>query len=116
MPMLPLPLACVADAIPASERPAHFALLARLFTEDVRERRDLPDGADGYAFRFHVRAFDDLARWIANERRCCPFLTFTLEVAPDGGPVWVRLAGPAGTRRFLDAEFPTPIPAPRSAP
>jgi hypothetical protein len=104
----PLPLACVPGAIPAAERGAHFALVTRLFTEDARERRPLADGAAGYAFRFDARAFDDVARWITNERRCCPFLTFGVELSPDGGPLWLRLAGPAGTREFLDAELPGP--------
>ena len=100
-----VPLACVPGAIPAAERRAHFALAGRLFGAELRERRALPDG---YAYRFDAEAFDDVARWMANERRCCPFLTFTLELEPDGGPLWVRLAGPAGTRAFLDAELPAP--------
>ena len=98
-----LALACVPDAIPAAERPAHVERLARLFTTAVRERRTLPDG---YAYRFDADAFDELARWVANERRCCPFLRFTVELAPGDGPVWVRLTGPTGTRAFLDAELP----------
>ena len=102
----PVPLACVPGAIPAAQRPAHFALVTRLFTAAARERRDPSGGAEGYAFRFDADAFDDLARWIANERRCCPFLSFALELAPDGGPLWLRLTGPAGTRAFLDAELP----------
>jgi len=101
-----VPLACVPGAIPAAERPAHFALITRLFTAAARERRDLSGGAEGYAFRFDADAFDDLARWVTNERRCCPFLSFALELAPDGGPLWLRLTGPAGTRAFLDAELP----------
>jgi hypothetical protein len=103
-----IPLACVPGAIPPAERQAHVALAARLLAESVRERRALTGGEDGYAYRFDADAFDDLARWIANERRCCPFLTFTLELAPGGGPVWARLAGPAGTRELLDAELPAP--------
>jgi hypothetical protein len=105
MTATPLPLACVPGAIPAPERPAHFGLISRLFTEALRERRATPD-VDGYAFRFDADAFDDLARWATNERRCCPFLTFALELSPDGGPIWVRLTGPEGTREFLDAELP----------
>lgn len=73
----------------------------------MRERRDIPDG---YAFRFDADAFDDIARFVTNERRCCPFLTFVLEVSPHGGPPWVRLSGPPGTRGFLDAEIPTLTP------
>jgi hypothetical protein len=101
-PAASVPLACVPDALATHERPAHFALLARLFSEAVRERRELPDGA---AFRFDAAAFDDVARFVANERRCCPFLTFTLELTSDG-PLWLRLAGPPGTRDFLEAELP----------
>jgi hypothetical protein len=106
-----IPLACVPGAIPAPDRAAHFALATRLLTIDVRERLVLADGVDGYAYRFDAGAFDDLARWITNERRCCPFLTFALALSPDAGPVWLRLSGPAGTREFLDAELPVPSPA-----
>ena len=98
-----VPLACVPGAIPPGERAAHFARLERLFTREARERRPLPDG---YAWRFDAGALDELARWIAHERRCCPFLRFALELAPDDGPLWLRLTGPAGTHEFLDAELP----------
>ena len=96
------PLACVPDAIPSAERGAHFARLARLFTESVREQRDLPDG---YAFTFDAVAFDELTRWISLERHCCPFLRFTTELTPDAGAIRLQLTGPAGTREFLDAEL-----------
>ena len=97
-----LPLACVPGAIPAEQRSAHFALTARLFGEAARERRALPDG---YAVRFDADALEPLARFVEHERKCCPFLTFTLELAPAGGPLWLRLTGPAGTREFLESEI-----------
>ena len=96
------PLACVADAIPASERARHLALLTRLFTTAVAERRDVPGG---YLYRFDAAALDDVARWIANERRCCPFLAFALEVGPDDAPLRLCITGPEGTRELLDAEL-----------
>jgi hypothetical protein len=97
-----VPLACVPAAIPADARPAHFALARRLFTGSVQERGDLPDGL---AFRFAADAFEQVARFVANERRCCPFLRFEIAVEPDGGPAWLRMTGPAGTRDFLRAEL-----------
>jgi hypothetical protein len=97
------PLACVAGAIPAAERSAHFSLITRLFGTAAREKREVPGG---YAYRFDADAFRELASWIANERRCCPFLTFAIEIAPGHGPIWIRLTGPDGTRAFLDAELP----------
>ena len=39
------------------------------------------------------------------ERRCCAFLRFELTVEPGGGPVWLELTGPPGTREFLQAEL-----------
>jgi hypothetical protein len=98
-----IPLACVPGAIAAEERPAHFALIARLFGTVARERADTPGG---YSFSFPPEAFGDVARFVANERKCCPFLTFELTVAPPDGAVVLRLTGPEGTRAFLDAELP----------
>lgn len=95
--------ACAPGAIPAEERPAHFTLISHLFGTAVLEKQVLPAG---YAFRFAPDAFDQLARFVANERRCCPFLNLAIEVSPEGGPVWLRLTGPAGTRELLDAELP----------
>ncbi|HKG93941.1 MAG TPA: hypothetical protein VKA84_18675 [Gemmatimonadaceae bacterium] len=96
------PLACVPGAIPTADRPAHFALAARLFGDASRERCALPDG---YAFRFEPDALEQVARFVANERKCCPFLTFTIALAAGGGPLWLQLTGPVGTREFLDAEL-----------
>ena len=96
-------LACVPGAIAAADRSAHFALATKLFTVTLRQRHTLPDG---YAYRFDAESVDDLLRWMANERRCCPFLTFAIEVAPAEGAVSLTLTGPDGTREFLDAELP----------
>ena len=96
------PLACVPGAIAADERAAHFELIRRLFGQAAQERRD--DG-DGYAFRFAGDELASVARFVANERKCCPFLTFAIELTGDG-PVWLRMTGPPGTREFLDVELP----------
>jgi hypothetical protein len=97
------PLVCVIDAIPENERPAHFALAAELFGTQAQERLDLPNG---YAVRFEPDAIEALARFVAKERRCCPFLSFTVDVEPNDGPVWLEIVGPAGTREFLAADLP----------
>ena len=98
-----IPLACIVDAIPEHERVAHFALASDLFGQRVQERQDVPQG---YAFRFSPDTFDDVARFLSNERRCCPFLSFDIAIAASGGPVWLRITGPEGARAFLAAELP----------
>ncbi|NIQ54391.1 MAG: hypothetical protein GWN71_13770 [Gammaproteobacteria bacterium] len=95
--------ACVPGAIPAAERAAHFDLVARLFGGDAREKRALENG---YEFRFDAAAFEDVARFVANERECCPFLDFEIDVGAEDGAVRLRLTGPEGTREFLEAELP----------
>jgi hypothetical protein len=95
-------LACVPSAIPAAERASHFALARELFAQLARERTELPDG---YAVRFHAGAFEAVARFVENERRCCPFMNFYLSVVRESGPLWLRMTGPAGTREVLRAEL-----------
>lgn len=97
----PAPLVCRPDAIPPGERDAHFALAARLLAR-AEERVDL---AAGFAFRFPASAFAEVARFVDNERRCCPFVAFSVELAADEGPLWVRMEGPEGTREALAAEL-----------
>ena len=95
-------LACVPAAIPAAVRQAHFALARDLLEVRAEERLPLPDG---YAIRFRADALEAVARFVENERKCCPFLTFALTLDPDCGPLWLRMTGPAGTRAVLDAEL-----------
>jgi hypothetical protein len=49
---------------------------------------------------------EELARFISKERRCCPFLRFEIVIMPGGGPLWLEMTGPEGTRQFLAAELP----------
>jgi len=44
------------------------------------------------------------AEFISLERLCCPFLRFSLEVEPEGGPIWLRLTGREGVKAFIREE------------
>jgi hypothetical protein len=95
---LPTSLACDLQAIPSSERDAHEARARRLFNESVLERRELPDG---YAFRFAADIYPALVAFVANERLCCPFFRFALELSPAQGPIWLHITGPDGAKTLL---------------
>jgi hypothetical protein len=96
-------LACDLGAFDAAERERHTASVERL-RQAVEAVEELPDG---YALR--LPASDDAiqlsADFIAYERRCCPFFNFNLEVAPDGGPIRLRITGRPGVKAFLDGAF-----------
>jgi hypothetical protein len=68
----------------------------------VQETRPLDDG---YALRFQAddAALTELMQLIQLERQCCAFLRFRLTVEPGGGPVWLELTGPGGTKSFLES-------------
>jgi hypothetical protein len=63
--------------------------------------------SDGYSYRFDASAFELIASFVKNERKCCPFLNFAIEVGTSDAPIWLRITGPEGTRDFLDLELPS---------
>jgi hypothetical protein len=68
------------------------------------EMKELPDG---FAFRFSNDRvlFTGLSELATLERLCCPFLTITMELQFDQGPMWLKLTGEDGVKDFLRAEL-----------
>ena len=95
------PLACDLTAITPEERAGHQRLANHLLAEAALETRELPDG---YAFRFPAERFSEVVAFIGNERLCCPFFTFQLEITPAGGPIWLRITGPEGVKAILHVD------------
>ena len=99
--MAGLPVACT---LSESELQARRAGVLAAIRRDQEEARWLPDGV---ALRFAAAPdrLATLAAFIELEHRCCAFLRFRLTVGPGGGPIWLELTGPPGTREFLAAEL-----------
>jgi hypothetical protein len=92
--------ACDIRAIPADERPAHHGLTRRLMA--IATTHETPDG---FSFEFPASEYAAVARFVALERLCCPFLGFTVDVSADHGPLRLYLTGPAGVKPFIRAEL-----------
>lgn len=92
-------LACDLTAIPSSAREEHVVTAPQIF-QTAQEVREL---SNGYAFRFlnEPGKLMAIAKYIENERLCCPFFNFELEVKPDGGALWLRLTGNQGVKELL---------------
>jgi hypothetical protein len=97
-----IPIACQPNAIPVDRRAEHFALATRLFAQAAQEKQET---TDGYAYRFAAEEYPNLVQYIANERLCCPFFRFGLELSPGQGPIWLRLGGGEGVKEFLQSEL-----------
>lgn len=95
--------ACDITAIPSNQRETHLATGRALFSR-AAEMRELPSG---YEFRFvdDPDLIRSLVSFVSLEKLCCPFLNFTIEVAADSGPMWLRLTGAKGVKAFIREEI-----------
>jgi hypothetical protein len=94
-----LPVACTLG--PAALRARRAGLLS-----DLLRRADAHEEiGNGHRLRFAAGGdtLDLIARAVDAERQCCRFLRFGITVEPDGGPMWLELTGPPGTREFVSA-------------
>ncbi|MCL4301005.1 MAG: hypothetical protein KJ077_35050 [Anaerolineae bacterium] len=97
------PLFCDLSALDTAQRARHQANTRQLFGS-VKQIEELPDG---YAFYWSAEAGTILtaAEFITQERLCCPFLDFALEINSEGGPLRLTLTGREGVKQFMLAEL-----------
>jgi hypothetical protein len=94
-------LFCQLGALDAQERNRQIQLHNELRRAIVESR----EHANGYAFRISPDlSLMEVAEWISNESKCCPFFDFLLNVQP-GGAVWLKLAGREGIKPFMKVEL-----------
>ena len=94
---------CNPKALNSLERSQHKQLTDKLLASKtaVREARS------GYEFQFSPSAvsIQELAQWVSNESKCCPFLDFHIDLEREGDLLCLRLTGAAGIKEFMRAEF-----------
>ena len=95
------PLVCNLSALDSEGRKRH-KVISEQMRAAVKEAQDLPDG---YAFRFPEDTILLVSEFIARERLCCPFLKFELIAEQNDGPLWLRLRGREGVKKFIKAEL-----------
>ena len=99
--MTDLPIACTLT--PECTFGASGGTIVGFAAADGRPK-ELPEGVR-LRFAATNETLATLARAVEAERHCCRFLRFGITVEPDGGPVFLELSGPPGTREFLGALF-----------
>jgi hypothetical protein len=98
-----IPLTCNMDVFNREQREDHI----RVTTELVKAMQNIREIQNGYEFVFpnESQYITGIAEFIANERLCCPFLEFGLNVKSNDPSISLSLSGPVGTQEFLRAEF-----------
>ena len=94
-----IPIACTLSGPEMRERERTVLAGLRAHTRAIREQ------PDGYVLDLETSddALAAAAKMIALERRCCPFLRFTLTVEPGEAAIELALTGAPGTREFLSS-------------
>ncbi len=98
-----IPLACNMGVFTPAQREAHILGT----TELIQRVENIQEIENGYRFSLpnETDLISKIAEFIANERLCCPFLQFALNVNSSEESISLSLSGPIGTQEFLRAEF-----------
>lgn len=92
-------IACNLDALTPAQRERRAALARRI------ERRAGTVAESESGFRLELpndpALCEDVLSLILLERRCCPFLTLSLDFEPGDAPVHLCIGGPPGVKDFL---------------
>lgn len=96
-------LVCNMDVFTPTEREDHIQSTTQLY-QSVQSIHQVENGYE-FIFPNGSGVITKLGNFISNERLCCPFLEFTLRIAPNNEPISLLMTGPEGTQEFLRAEF-----------
>jgi hypothetical protein len=97
-----IPLACNMNVFTPEQREVHIQTTLNLF-QACQEIQEIENGYQ-FAFSNESKCITQIAEFIANERLCCPFLTFNLNIS-NNERLSLSLTGPEGVQEFLRAEF-----------
>jgi hypothetical protein len=97
---------CNTKALNPTERVQHKKLTDKL----VANRKGIVETSNGYEFQFSpsVVSVEELAQWVRNESKCCPFFDFHIDLERQGSLLCLRLTGEEGIKPFIQAEFQVP--------
>lgn len=98
-----MPIACDLSVFGQSERTEHLAL-ARSLWEQARETIEDKDGFT-FVFERSPHLEEQIAHWISNEKRCCPFFSFEFDRADATASSKLRISGPEGAKEILAIEL-----------
>jgi len=96
-----LPIVCEPQSIPPHERET-WLRTARETYAAVEAVHELPDG---YALRLDPSRLVLVAEYVSLDRLCCKYVRWSILVEEGGGPLWLSIRGPEGTKTMSRQTF-----------
>ncbi len=90
---------CNITALTAEQRKKHSESTVRLFSVVT----NLQEETNGYSFQLpsDSATFQEVSEWIDLERKCCPFMDFSLTIGDEKKPLTLRINGEGQVKEFL---------------
>jgi hypothetical protein len=65
--------------------------------------KKIDEESNGYAFQMPSDSgtFRELSEWVDLERKCCPFMDFSLTIGDETKPLTLRINGEGKVKEFL---------------
>jgi len=101
--MKELPVSCCHTVFTKEQRIAYKNVWEELETR----RQNINELENGYQYQFSGDA-DTLRliyEWISLERKCCPFLTFSVIASNENEPILLQLTGSKEAKAFLRSDL-----------
>ena len=94
---------CNTKALTPAERARHKQLSEKMEVA----RKAVVETEKGYEFQFSPAGVSlaELAEWVGQESKCCPFFDFHIDLEEQGSLLCLRLTGQEGVKEFIRAEF-----------
>jgi len=94
---------CNIKALTPAEREHHKKLSEKL----LAARKETVEIEKGYEFQYSPAdvSVAEVADWVTNESKCCPFFDFHIDLEQEGKLICLRLTGEEGIKAFIRAEF-----------
>lgn len=82
--------------------------LPKILDHLIAAKPEVKELANGYelSFKSSKGLYGLATQWTSAENRCCPFFDFALTVHRYGGPMTIRITGPAGVKEFIADDLP----------
>jgi len=95
------PIACDLSVLGDAGR--HKKQFERLFEKREEVRR--VEGGLAVRFPGGTRFAEQALEFVSRERKCCPFLTFQIAIAPEGRAVWLYMGGDEEVEDYITSSF-----------
>jgi hypothetical protein len=97
---------CDMNALTAAERTHHRRLTEKL----ISSRTAIVETEKGYEFQYSPSTVTlaEVADWVVNEGKCCPFFDFHIDLEQRGHLICLRLTGEEGIKPLIRTEFQVP--------